>query len=110
MGAPCAWHLEAWLSFANNVELEKVSDLLVKMLQLCHVEPTPELRVALQVAQETLQDAEMAGHPWCAKPLEVIQALEKSRESKKIGVKRGACMSTALCSSNFELLLNFQAK
>ena len=47
----------------------------MKMLQVCHVEPTPELRVALQVASEKLQDA--AGYPWSAKPLEVIQALEK---------------------------------
>lgn len=61
-----------------------MADLLQKMLELCHVEPTPELRVALQVAHEKLQDAEMAGYAWCAKPLEVIQALEKSRESIKL--------------------------
>ena len=69
--------VEAWFSFASNVELSEVADLLMKMLQFCHVEPTPELRVALQVASEKLQDAEVAGYTWSAKPLEVIQALER---------------------------------
>ena len=76
---PRAWNLEAWFSFAtlaSNLELEQVADLLMKMLQLCHVEPTPELRVGLQVASEKLQDAQVAGYAWSAQPLEVIQALE----------------------------------
>ena len=48
---PRAWNLEAWFSFAtfaSNLELEQVADLLMKMLQLCHVEPTPELRGGLR--------------------------------------------------------------
>ena len=79
---PRAWNLEAWFSMfsfatlASNLELEQVADLLMKMLQLCHVEPTPELRVALEVASEKLQDAEVAGYAWSPQPLEVIQALE----------------------------------
>ena len=51
---PRAWNLEAWFSMfsfatlASNLELEQVADLLMKMLQLCHVEPTPELRGGLR--------------------------------------------------------------
>eukprot|EP00434_Breviolum_minutum_P026195 symbB.v1.2.023156.t3/scaffold2099.1/size89596/3 len=49
-----AFHVAAWFSMfsfatlASNLELEQVADLLMKMLQLCHVEPTPELRGGLR--------------------------------------------------------------
>ena len=60
--------------------------------------------MALEVASEKLQDAEMAGYAWFAPTFGGDPGI-----GVKIGVKTGAC-ALDFCSSNCELLLKCKTK
>eukprot|EP00435_Cladocopium_sp_Y103_P073185 s164_g42.t1 len=105
-----SWHIIpgiarcAWFAFGCDAEelpvVQELAELLMQMLKSCKRQtPPPRLRVALQIAAETLEDIEQAGHEFAEAVLKEVKAMLKrqtggsaqgSKGSRQVAVDVGA--------------------